>query len=207
METNTTTEKAERQAEVAQPVCPNCGQWQNNTRTVAGITFRDCVNDCSERGFAPNRKPVAPAENSAPKIMDATEAFAVPGEDSLIDCILPATGRTWINNENLEQIRERYPKAEIVNIDEFCKAKAAKQDSPVEWQEVTKDRYWQMLEVLPPACYLDGHNVTGGFLVGEPWDHHAGTGQPRYAAFINKGGKYFESNRPMTRKEFRALTG
>jgi hypothetical protein len=153
---------------------------------------------------ATTEKAVAPAENSAPKVMDATEAFAVPGEDSLIDCILPATGRSWINDETLEQIRERYPKAEVVNIEEFCKAKAEKQDSPVEWSEVTHEKYTEMLEVLPPADY---NRHFSAFLVGEPWDHHATTGQPRYQAFETRGGKCYASNRPMTRKEFRALAG
>ncbi len=73
-----------------------------------------------------------------------------------------------------------------------------------------------MLEVLPPAAYLPvaetGYfpTVTHGFLVGEPWDHCAATGAPRFSAFIKRGytgvkdsdAKFYEANRPMTRKEF-----
>lgn len=127
-------------------------------------------------------------------------AFAVPGENSLIDCINPDTGLSWIERENLEQIRKRYPLAEVVNIDDWCKAKAARQDTPIAWSEVTEERYFEMLEVLPPAIM-----TPLGFLVGEPWDHHAVTGQPRYAAFTAKFGKYYEASRPMTIKEFKSL--
>lgn len=132
-------------------------------------------------------------------MMDCEMAFAVPGEDSLIDCINPDTGRSWINDETLEQIRLRYPLAEVMKIDDFCAAKAAKQDSPVEWSETTAENYNDMLEVLPPALW-----ERGGFLVGEPWDHHATNGQPRFAAFVQRGGKYYEASRPMTRAEFKA---
>ncbi len=151
-------------------------------------------------------------------IMDATEAFAVPGEDSLIDCLRP-DGRTFIYGSTLEEIRERYPTAERINIADWSKAKADRQDTPVIWSEVTRDRYWEMLEVLPPAAYLPvaetGYfpTITAGFLVGEPWDHHATTGAPRYAAFIKRGtngvkftdAKYYESDRPLTRKEFNLI--
>jgi hypothetical protein len=57
----------------------------------------------------------------------------------------------------------------------------------------------RMLEVLPPAVM-----ARGGFLVGEPWDHHALTGRPRYAAFVELGGRWFESTRPVTVAEFRS---
>ena len=51
--------------------------------------------------------------------MNYTHAFAVPGEDSIIDCINPNTGNSCINGETLEQIRLRYPKAEIVSMEAF----------------------------------------------------------------------------------------
>lgn len=131
---------------------------------------------------------------------DCKQAFAVPGDSNIIDVVNPVTGKSWVFGETLEEIRLRYPGAEIVNLEEFWKAKAEQQDAPVEWIEETGDQHWEMLEVLPPACMLGG-----GFLVGEPWDHHAGNGQPRYQAHIQRGGKYLVSNRPMTVKEFKAL--
>lgn len=129
----------------------------------------------------------------------ATEAYAVPGEDSLIDCINPHTGLTAICNETLEQVRERYPNAVKINISDWILDKGKRQDSPIDWEIVTEDRYFEMLECLPPAAY--GRKVEG-FLVGEPWDHHAITGQPRYSAFIKRYGVHYGSTRPLTVREF-----
>lgn len=138
---------------------------------------------------------------TAARISECETAFAVPGSDSLIDCINPNTGRSWINDETLDQIRLRYPLAGIVNISAHCSAIAERQDTPIEWQETTRDQYEEMLNVLPPADY---NRTFTAFLVGEPWDHHATTGRPRYQGFEIRGGKYWQSNRPMTRKEFRS---
>lgn len=133
-------------------------------------------------------------------LCNAKEAFAVPGESNIIDCINPATGRSWIEGETLDQIRQRYPLAEQVNLDAWVKAKGERQDCPILWTETTEDRYMEMLEVLPPA-YMSG----GAFLVGEPWDHHAINGQPRFQGFIHRGDKYFVASRPMTRVEMAAF--
>lgn len=72
--------------------------------------------------------------------------------------------------------------------------------APVTWTECTEEVYSDMLDVLPPAAMKGG-----SFLVGEPWDHHAMTGQPRFAAYIKRQGKFFTASRPMTRAEFLAL--
>ena len=45
-----------------------------------------------------------------------------------------------------------------------------------------EERYREMMECLPPAAYR-----RDGFLVGEPQDHDAETGEPRYEAFIRRG--------------------
>lgn len=67
------------------------------------------------------------------------------------------------------------------------------------WEQVTSDRYWEMLEVLPPAC------MTGlGFLVGEPMDHNA-EGRPRFSAFVEIDGTHYEADEPMTIRDFRAI--
>lgn len=88
----------------------------------------------------------------------------------------------------------------------------------IEWQEVSRERYWDMLELLWPACNMaKGY----GFLVGEAWDHGpcTVTGEaalPRYAPFLQQNEaedwrdeaprwRYFEGDRPMTLREFRAL--
>lgn len=67
------------------------------------------------------------------------------------------------------------------------------------WIKVTEARYWEMLEVLPPEAQ------TGfGFLVGEATDHNA-QGRPRFAAFVEVQGQFFESAEPMTIADFKAI--
>lgn len=66
------------------------------------------------------------------------------------------------------------------------------------WTECTEERYWDMLEVLPPAVM-----GSSGFMVGEPTDHCPTTGRPRFAAFIKRDGKHYEADAPMTIKQFR----
>ncbi len=136
------------------------------------------------------------------KYSDCKTAFVEPCADNMIDLIHPETGKSLIEGETLEQIRRRYPTAEVVNVDDWLAAKAAKQDEPVTWKETTEERYHEMLNVLPPACWIGGY-----FLVGEPWDHHAVNGRPRYAAFgqVGQNGRYVEASRPMTIVELKAL--
>ena len=73
-------------------------------------------------------------------------------------------------------------------------------DAPIRWAETTKAKYWEMLEILPPAV------MTGiGFMVGEPFGHDA-SGYPRYDAFVEIDGRFYAALGPMTVKEFKALT-
>jgi len=136
-----------------------------------------------------------------------TECYALPESDSIIDTIHPETGLTVYCKETLEQIQARYPGAVRMTIEAFCDQKAARQHRPISWSEVTEERYYEMLECLPPAYYS-----AEGFLVGEPYDHDASNGQPRYQAFVqwNHGTDvpektYRQSSRPMTIKEFKQV--
>lgn len=131
-------------------------------------------------------------------IPEPSECFAVRGK-TIVDLIHPLTGKTVIYGKTLEDVRAEkgYELAERMSIDEFCRGKAALQDSPVEWIETTEEKYEEMLNVLPPLCWR-----STGFLVGEPFDHHALTGRARYQAYIRKGKQYFYSSRPMTAAEF-----
>lgn len=137
--------------------------------------------------------------------MTATECFAIPGH-TMIDTIDSETGLTHINRKTLEQVRAEqhtwadYSKAERMTIDAFCESKAAAQDTPITWEPTTAERYDEMLGCLPPVLWTGN-----GFLVGEPYDHHAITGQPRYQAFFKRGETYLQSKRPLTKAEFRAL--
>lgn len=132
-----------------------------------------------------------------------THCFAVPDSESIIDVVNPDTGRSHIRNETLEQVRERYPGAELVSLAGHVECKAARQDAePKEWRECTEERYHDMLGALPPAAM-----VNGAFLVGEPYDHHAKTGQPRFTAFKHSGGIYYELSSHITHKQFVAMCG
>lgn len=133
-----------------------------------------------------------------------TKAFAEPDASNIIDVIHPITNRGAYSNETLEQVRIRYPLAEIIDIQAHCEAKAKRQDSPIIWDEVTERKYWEMLEVLPPAVMH-----SGAFMVGEPCDHHATTGAPRFSCYYytkdaSDKTTYYGASRPMTVKEFNA---
>lgn len=119
----------------------------------------------------------------------------------IIDVVDPVTGRSAIQGETLAEIRERYPTAELIEYADFAARKAAAQDAPIVWSATTAEKYADMLNVLPPAVWL-----AIGFLVGEPCDHHAATGRPRFAAYVHVNGQYFTASRPLTVQEFRALT-
>lgn len=71
------------------------------------------------------------------------------------------------------------------------------------WNEVTEERYDEMLGCLPPRL-MSGH----GFLVGEPFTHRtctvSGNVLPDWAAFVHVNGRYFEGPN-MTVPEWRAL--
>jgi len=71
------------------------------------------------------------------------------------------------------------------------------------WKRVSERRYFEMLEVLPPAVWL-----SYGFLVGEPHDHRVckitGRTAPSFAAFVKLGDEFFEGP-TMTAEEFRRL--
>lgn len=147
-----------------------------------------------------NKAPASAAEIS---IRDCTHAFAVPGRPWLADLVHPRTGKSLHRGLTLEEMRAEYPGAELVEVEAWQKRRAAEQDAPVEWIPTTEQQWWKMLEVLPPIA-LSG----GCFLVGEPVDHHALSGLPRYDGYVRVGSDpyhlYFRSSRPMTVEEFRA---
>ena len=115
-----------------------------------------------------------------------------------LDYIDPKTGLTEIYQESLDDVRRAHPDAEIMLLDDWVAWKAEQQRTPVTWEAATEDEYHEMLNVLPPRIY--GSN---GFLVGEPGDHEADTGEGRYAAYTQRGGEYLKSSRPMTVREFK----
>jgi len=134
-------------------------------------------------------------------INDCTHCIAVPGQVNAIDLVHPITGRTIYGNKTLGEIRAERPEyanAELMAFDDYREQAAAIQRTPIAWGETTEEDYDYGLNVLPPALW-----IKGGFLVGEPCDHDAGNGQPRFQAFRDDRGKCEKSNRPLTRAEFR----
>jgi hypothetical protein len=133
-------------------------------------------------------------------MMDCIEAYVHANNPmgSIIDVINPDTGLTWINGQTFEEVRARYADAQRMTLDAWMARKAELQNAPIQWHVTTEERYHEMLNVLPPAMW-----IAGGFLVGEPDDHHAGTGQPRFRGYRQIGSDYFVSSRPMTRAELR----
>ena len=122
--------------------------------------------------------------------------FVSRSRQTVID-VLKENGRTVCFDKTLEDTRKEYPDAEEMTLDTFCQWKAEKQRTTITWQETTKEQYYNMLEALPPACWIGT-----GFLLGEPADHDAGSGQPRYDAFFENSGLYLTASRPMTILEF-----
>ena len=123
--------------------------------------------------------------------------FVVPGECHTIDFVNPETGRSFINDETLEQIRERYPAAIEVDFDEWHQNRTAQLNGPVVWDEITQEQYDEWLNCLPPVCFK-----SNSFMMGEPSDHFGAGGRARYQACVHKGTQYFASSRAMTVGEF-----
>jgi len=136
---------------------------------------------------------------------DFVEVYAVPGKHSIIDSIDPKTGLTQVYGHTEDEVRAREPLAVRMLWEDWRKAESARQHTPITWQETTRAKYWEMLEVLPPALWIGGF-----FLVGEPYDHDMDTGAPRFQAYQQighedtGGARYFVASRPMTRAELRA---
>ena len=129
-----------------------------------------------------------------------THVFSRPSEPgSIIDAVNPATGRSWINDQTLEQMQARYADAIIEPFDAWAARKAATQDRPIIWEPVNPEQYSEALDIIPPIMF------TGyGFMIGEVSDHHALTGQPRYQAYRQRHGQHYASSRAITRAEMRA---
>jgi len=115
----------------------------------------------------------------------------------IIDTVTSA-GRSMVFGETLDEIRVRYPDAQEMDEGELVTWKSSVQHTPIAWAEISGDKYEEMLCILPPAA-----QSSAGFLVGEPMDHDFSTGEPRYTAFRQDGTRYYESSRPITRREFR----
>ncbi len=86
--------------------------------------------------------------------MNSTHCFAQMSSLSAIDEVHPVTGLSVLRGETLEQVRVRYPGAEIMDWDTFIARKEAALATPP--LEVDEERWTYALEVLPPARWHNG---------------------------------------------------
>lgn len=81
--------------------------------------------------------------------------FYVPAHDGYVPSLIDVArvndqGETvtYFHGETLAALRERYPTAELIGIEEFDRIKeAALRTEP---EPTTEEAFWEMLEVLPP---------------------------------------------------------
>jgi hypothetical protein len=132
---------------------------------------------------------------------DCERCFASRARQTIIDVLHPVTGRTVCYGKTLEEARREFPDAEEMSVDEFCAWKAEQQRTQITWSPTTEARFNEMLGCLPPAAATPDYNA---FLVGEPYDHDAGNGRPRFEAYRLRNGVYETASRPITRAEFHA---
>jgi len=84
--------------------------------------------------------------------------FYVPGSDTIIDTAELRDGvwRSTIQNEDINQIRMRYPNAELADFEKvYAKVEASYRTKPI---EITRAEFIYALEVLPPVGW---HTVKG----------------------------------------------
>ena len=67
------------------------------------------------------------------------------------------------------------------------------------WEEVTRERYWEMLEILPPAKMVR----SGGFAVGEALcqldNDYRDDAKTVFNCFLKVNGRYFEKPNTLDR--------
>lgn len=80
----------------------------------------------------------------------------VQGPLTCIDMVTP-DGRSQIERQTLEEIQARYPGAEISDLETWSAAK--EKALCTEPEEITEERFWEMLEVLPPQRWQRGRTL------------------------------------------------
>lgn len=124
--------------------------------------------------------------------------FADPDGNNVIDLVTPDQKTGVFSKMSIADLEKETPAGRVMELAEWCKIKSARQNTPVEWLESTEESYDEALGCLPPVAYS-----SSGFLVGEPYDHDALTGKPRFQAYRFNGFDHFKSSRPMTIQEFK----
>jgi Protein of unknown function (DUF1419) len=113
---------------------------------------------------------------------DKTPVFHVPGKPGIIDTCINGIG--MYSGETLEQIQARYPGAVIGELGQVAEESEEHfKSAPV---EITEERYWEMLEILPPVSWVHGAASTESFKMSERMYGDI------TAIFCKIGNRYFE---------------
>jgi hypothetical protein len=128
--------------------------------------------------------------------------FYVPGSRQIIDTINARSGKSSICGESLEQVQERYPGAEVWDIDIAFKEiqRITYAEMVTAPQEISRDRFDEMLNVLPPMNWHREHNAES-FMICEA------TSLDLHSIFCRIGNRYFEmtNRRSLTHQEIIAV--
>lgn len=114
----------------------------------------------------------------------------VSGPLNAIDFLNPATGKSYVEGETLEQIQVRYPGAQLVDFDAWNDAK--EKALCTEPAPITEERFFEALEVLPPQRWYSGRTVSGKSCESFECCEHLCGRVTSVCARIGK--KYFEFN-------------
>ena len=118
---------------------------------------------------------------------EKTQCFYVEGAHNIID-LVTEDGRGHFGGETLDEMRQRRPGAQIVLLDAAVSAiqevnrKRLKVGEPI---EITKEKFTEMLEVLPPRFWVVGKDH-GSFQMCEL------TCGNITACYVRLGSKYYE---------------
>ena len=88
------------------------------------------------------------------RVEDIEQCYYQPGKPGIIDYVHPNTGKSAIGGKSLEEIRLEYPGAEVGNFSEVVDQQDAYWITDP--QEITEERWYEMLEVLPPVRWEAG---------------------------------------------------
>ena len=113
----------------------------------------------------------------------------------LVDAV--KDGQTIYGRKPVDKVLAENPSYKLVEYDEYVAAASAEQDQPIVWSPLSEEDYYKKMDCLPPAV-----TRSYGFLLGEPQDHYAATGKPRFAAFLKLGHRFCRSSRPLRVEEF-----
>lgn len=94
------------------------------------------------------------------------KVFCVPGKLGIVDMAIERDGIlvAQISKETIEELAIRYPGVVVDTMDEAIKRRNNAMRSPPE--EITKERFFQMLEILPPMGWIN-RGITESFKMCE----------------------------------------